>query len=245
MAGSISPVSTSDSRVSTSATGCDATPHLAAWLVSMTGGGDSLTFPVFVDATSGSDTSLGSYAIVACFPSLSSQGTQFVSATLQILGFTAPKAGGTFTWHSLLTPFASDGTTLNTSGNVEAQNTQVIQTNSLSLAHKLTNAVIHGKRIHRVTLSGTLTAAGKPVANAIVAIRHGSTKKTLIGLGSTKTNANGRWTKTVTLTSSQYFQAGTTIKTAATACTSAFGAPCLSATGGTTAVTTAIAHVTA
>src|SRR5579872_2067892 len=64
--GTIKAIGTTDPAVSWQNANCDTSNHLDAWMVTMSGGDDSWSFPIFVDQTTGSETQFGSYKLVAC-----------------------------------------------------------------------------------------------------------------------------------------------------------------------------------
>jgi len=116
MAGTVTAIAPSDPAVSWEAANCDPGSHLAAWLVKLQGGDDSWTFPIFVDQTTGTETQFGTTRLVACFKPLTMEphGNKFVTMTLALDHFTSPTTSGTFRWRGVFTPYASNGTTLNT-----------------------------------------------------------------------------------------------------------------------------------
>jgi hypothetical protein len=249
MSGGVAAVSPSDTRIAP-ANDCDSSAHLAVWLVTLSGGGDSFSFPIYVDQTSGSESQFGPYKLVACFLSpypvtapAAAEGNKFVSMTLDLSGFTAPTTAGSYLWRSLWMPFTDDAQTLNPPANVEAQSSQTIASASLSVSGKLsTKSSVPGKVRARLALTGTLLNDGKPVADVPVNIRHGATTTKLGSLGSVKTNAAGIWTKTVTLAAASYYQVGATIPSGPVTCQPSFGVPCLSATGGSLGLSSRIVH---
>jgi hypothetical protein len=245
MTGGIGAISPTDPSLAQANASCDAGPHLAAWMVTVTGSDDAFSYPVFVDQTAGAETQYGGYKLVACFlspaagiPVRSDQGNKFVTMALKVRGFTLPTKPGNYIWRSLWTPFAVNTANLNTAGNVEAQSTQSIATNALAISGKVSRLNIHGQLRTRVALTGTLLVGGKPAANVIVAIHHGTAKTKLVSLGSAMTNAAGIFKKTVTLVgSAEYYQAGATVPSTTGGCQPSFGVPCLSSTAGSTSLT--------
>jgi hypothetical protein len=248
MSGGVAAVSPSDNRISL-ANDCDSSTHLGVWLVTLSGGGDTFSFPIYVDQTSGSESQFGSYKLVACFLSpypvtapAAAEGNKFVSMTLDLSGFTGPTTAGSYLWRSLWMPFTDDAQTLDPAGNVEAQSSQTIGTASLSVTGRLSRPSVGKTGRARVTLTGTLLNDGKPVADVFVNVRHGPSTAKMASLGSAKTNAAGQWAKTVTLTTASYYQVGATIPSSPVTCQASFGVPCLSATGGSLALSSRIVH---
>ena len=78
---------------------------------------------------------------------------------------------------------------------------------------------------------------GQPVGPVQVAIRHGSTKTSLVSLGGVTTGADGGFLKTVTLVDKrQYYEASSNVPgkdLGSAGCTASFGStPCIDATSG-------------
>jgi hypothetical protein len=249
LTGKLTAIGATDPAVAYESANCDGgASHAAAWIARLEGGGNSWTFAVFVDPTTGAEAQFGPYKLVACFKSVAganadAYGNKFVSMSLAIDNLGAPTAAGTYVWRSLWTPFASDTNgSLNQAGSVEAQSSVKLPAGVLSL-----NGKKAGKAHIRVTLSGKLLVDAEPIGGATVAIRHGTKTTGLAAVGSVKTTAAGAFSKLLNLTRSQYFQVGTTIggnDLGATACAASFGAavPCVSATNGKVAVVSRLIH---
>lgn len=240
LSGGISAVSPSDPRIAASSN-CDPGTHTATWLVSVTSvGGDSFAFPIYVDATTGTETQFGATKLVFCFlpptqglPNRASDGNKFVSAQLKLNGFSHIGASGTTTWRSLWTPYTTGTATLNAAGAMEAQSTLTVLTPSdLVLTGKIVTSRINGNTRKQATVVASLSGEGTPIAGVIVLIKHGITPAKLVSLGKGSTSGKGTVTKTSLLAGGTYFQAGATLTGIAGACNPSFSVPCSNASGG-------------
>ena len=250
MVGKLTAIPVNDPAVSFEHANCDPVTHAGAWMARVQGGGDSWSFVVFVDATSGAEAQLGPYKLVACFKSVSGAnmdplGNKFTSVTLALDKLTAPRTPGSYRWRSLWTPFAAGETssTLNTAATVEAQSLVKISSSVLTIGGK---RATKGKQV-RITISGQLLVDAEPLGKAVLALRHGATRAKLGPLASVTTDAAGKFAKVVNLTGSQYFQAGATLggnDLGTAGCTASFGSaiPCVSATNGKVAVVSRLIH---
>jgi len=244
MPGTVKAIGTTDPAVAWANTNCDTNGHLGAWMVSVVGGDDNWTFPIFVDATTGTETQFGAYKLVACLGprevgGSNPNGNKFVSMSLQLGGFAMPTKPGDYKWRSLWTPFAgATGDALDQNATVEAQSTVKIATAVLTIkAQKLGTHVV---------LTGKLIVGGEAMNGVVVALKHGATKTKLVAMGSVKTNSAGIWALKTTQKKPSYFQAGSTLgkqDLGAGACTASFAFPCLDATVGGTGVVSALIHV--
>jgi hypothetical protein len=244
MPGAVKAVGATDPAVAAQTASCDNTTHLAAWMVSVIGGDDSWSFPIFVDQTTGNETTIGPYKLVVCFGprdvgSTNPYGNKFISMSLSLGGFAAPKTAGNYRWHGLWTPFAGQsGSTLDQAATVESQSVLQIATGGLTIAAKRA-----GKH---VVLSGKLVVGGTPLNGVKVHVVHGPARTALGGLGSASSNGSGVWALKTLVKKPSFFQAGATIgkrDLGPSACTSAFGVPCLDATAGATRVVSGLIRV--
>jgi hypothetical protein len=244
MSGTIKAIGTTDPAVAWQNTNCDTSGHLDAWMVTLAGGDDSWSFPIFVDQTTGTETQFGSYKLVACLgprelSTSNPESNKFISMSLRLGGFSMPTKPGDYKWRSLWTPFAGDtGDTLNQAAMVEAQSTDHVANGVLTIAaHKIGTHVV---------LSGTLVVGGEPMNGISVALEHGTTKTKLVSMGSVKTGSTGAWTTRATIKKPTYFQAGATLgkqDLGAAACTASFGVPCLDATVGGTGLVSRMLYI--
>jgi hypothetical protein len=258
LTGTVTAIATTDPSVSFENSSCDTNTHVAAWMVHLTGTVDPFSFPIFVDATTGPAAAFGPYELVACFrsPDLpqgstgrSTQGDVLDSMILTLNPFTFPTVAGSYRWRSLWTPFTVGAATMNTAGDVEAQSIVTAPTGVLTILGKKTTISDHGKTFVHLAISGKLLVNGNPLAGAIVAIRHGSTKAQSLALGSVTTSPLGTFLKKVLLTQTAYFELGTTIgeqDLGAAGCTASFGTAvaCVDATDGASRVVSGSMYVT-
>jgi len=248
LSGKVTAIPVNDPAVAYENANCDPVAHAGAWMARAQGGGNTWSFVIFVDATTGAETAFGQFKLVACFKSTSGAnmdplGNKFVSLSLALDRVTAPTAAGSYRWRSLFTPFTANTGTLNQAGSVEAQSLVKIASSALTLTGKRSP----GKTKVRVTLGGKLIVDGEALGGGIVAIRHGATAAKLSPLGSVKTSSSGAFSKVVNLKKSEYFQVGATVggqELGAAGCTASFGSavPCLSATNGRVAVVSRVVH---
>jgi hypothetical protein len=240
MQGDLSVANPGDQLVTKAAQGCDEGPHVAAWVVNIAGAaGGYWNFPVFVDRTTGSETELGQLKLVVCptapdvpsaHPKRSPNGERLISLNLNLTVLTNPAAAGDVRWRATATPFTPGAGTLNTAGRIEAQSL-------LALPQRLAfSARKHGGS---GTLTGRLTANGKPLAGVLVQIEVSKTRKRLTPFARVRTNANGTFTKSFRLAGARWFRANVTLgdrDLGKAACTQSFGAavPCVGAFSGGT-----------
>ncbi len=146
MIGGVSAIALTSTSIAYENTSCDGDQHLAAWMVQLKGAkGSTLSFPIFVDATSGASTSFGPYVLVACFrpadiaandPNRSAAGSVVDSFSLALSPFFRPTVDGDYRWRSVWTPFTAGTGTLNTAGAVEAQSIVTIPTGQVVIFGK-------------------------------------------------------------------------------------------------------------
>ena len=126
MIGGVSAISLTSTSIAYENTSCDGDQHLAAWMVQLKGAkGSTLSFPIFVDATSGASASFGPYVLVACFrpadiaatdPNRSAAGSVVDSFSLALSPFFRPTVDGDYRWRSVWTPFTAGTGTLEHGG---------------------------------------------------------------------------------------------------------------------------------
>lgn len=246
--GKVTAISPSDSTIAWEGANCDTSPHLAAWMVQVSGSKGSFGFPVYVDATSSTagTSSFGPYVLVACFrsadladndPNRSVKGAVIQSFSLALTPFSRPTTSGDFRWRSLWTPFIPGTATLNEAGNVEAQSVLVIPTGQIVIFGKKSTGKLKGNQVVRVQITGQVLVKSEPVGPLFVTIRHGTSKTSLVSLGGVKTRADGGYTKYALLTKkAQYFQAEANVPPkdlGAAGCQASFtSTPCIDATSG-------------
>jgi hypothetical protein len=253
MGAGLKPIAANDPSLSWATTNCDNTAHVGAWMVTAQSGADTWSFPIFVDATTGTETQYGANKLVACFGPRSPGGSnqysnKFMGLSLTLSGFSAPTAAGDYTWRSLWTPFAGDqsvtsgnqgGDTLNQAGSVEAQSTTRLASGQLTLAARHVGT--------HVVLSGKLVVGGEATSGVTVALAHGQNAHKLVSMGSTKTRSAGTFSiRTLFVKKATFFQAGATIAAqdlGSGGCKASFGLPCLDATTGGASYSSIVVHL--
>jgi len=252
LSGDVTSISPTDPSIAYENANCDTSTHMGALLVRFTGQqpqiSQTINVPIFIDATSGTETQFGAMKLVVCtrtpdltvgIPNRAAFGTKFDTFRVQLKGFKLPTKAGDYRWRSLWTPFATNSTTINTAGSAEAQSVVHAPVGVLTL---IANSS-HG----RLGLSGTLVVGTEP-ANAVrVAIKHGTSKTHLVAMGSVKTNGAGKYLKLATIKTSQWFQAGATVAgkdLGAGNCQPSFGTgvACTDATTGDLHIVSAYVH---
>jgi hypothetical protein len=156
----------------TNAEGCATGTHTAVWKATLSIGGDSVDLLMHVDATTGTETSLGAYKIVACpgpsdvpegTPGRWPDGAQLLELTFALKNIFTPPASGTRVWKAFTTPYSPGLGTENTAGTVETRSAVI--PGILTLA---TRVVSKQRRWLRV--SGALTQGTTAIAHASVNI---------------------------------------------------------------------------
>jgi hypothetical protein len=223
---------------------CDPGAHAATWVVNVTGTGHQWSIPLYVDKTTGTEAQLGATKLVICVPPPEAQsdlvralnGNRLLSLKLSLTRLTNPTAAGDARWRALQTPFAAaNAPALDTAGSVETQSL-------VSLPQRLT------LKAKGATLTGSLTAAGKPVGAALVRLDSGKTRKRLSLTLRVRTNTAGTFSTRVAAKGVRYFRASVTtgVKSlGASACTASFGAsvPCVGAWSGGSHLLTGLVRV--
>jgi hypothetical protein len=153
----------------TDAAPCFTGTHLAVWVLRLQVAGQSISLPVAVDPTTGTNAAFGAYQLVVCLgpadvplgtPNRSPNGAQLLEATFTVNNvFTVPTALST--WKALTTPYAPGTGTANVAGSVETR--AIVGSGTLSLTTRVTNKK---KRILRI--SGRLLQGTAPVIGAQV-----------------------------------------------------------------------------
>jgi hypothetical protein len=253
LSGDVIAISPTDPAIAYEAANCDSGPHMGAMLVRFTGQqpqiNQTINVPIFIDATSGSETQFGASKLVACMKSpdltvgtanRAQFGTKFDTFRVQLKGFKLPTKVGDYRWRSLWTPFMVNSATMNTAASAEAQSVIHAPVGILTLTAKPS----HG----RYALTGALLIGGEPSNAVRVALTHGTVKAKLVAMGSAKTNGAGTYLKLATIKTSAWFQAGATIvgkDLGPGNCQPSFGTgfTCTDATIGDTHILSAYVHV--
>ena len=246
----------SSSALQSSGTQCTGTPtHAAIWLLHVTVSGTTLDVPVYLDPTSGTETALGIAKLVLCLPNPYEQaapgtraafGVKIINAkmTLNAGVITPPTTAGTYLWRSTITPWTANGATPHAAGTIEAQS--IVTLPAVTTLKASVKSIKHkkGKKItytNSVTLTGTVTENGSPVAGATVNIFSGAKK-----VATVTTGASGTFSKKLGLGKKTSYKATVTVADRSASCISALPATqvpggCASATQpGWTATTNSV-----
>ena len=155
----------------TNAPGCATGTHMAVWILDLQVAGQRVQLPVHVDATSGTETGLGSHKLVVCLapddvpqgtPGRSPNGARLLDATFTVNNiFTVP--AGQSIWKAITTPYAAGTGAPNVAGTVETR--AVVASGAVTIASRVTN---RARRTVRFT--GRVSQAGAAVAAAQVSL---------------------------------------------------------------------------
>jgi hypothetical protein len=243
LSGSVVAIDPTDPTVSYEGANCDPNEHLAVWNARVGSGKTVFSFPIFVDATSGTAASFGPYVLVVCFraadlpkadPTRSAFGTVVDSLTLKLTPFTAPTSAGGYVWRSLWTPFAAATGTLDPTGDVEAQSNLQLMMAGITIDATKTMVTLHGSPLALVVVTGRVLVDGQPQAGVLVRLRSGSRPSNLAALGRVRTGSDGVFLQVAVLKSTRYFQASADLPVSddgAAGCAPSFdGVPCLDVT---------------
>ena len=213
---------------------CSPGPHLAVWDVHLTVFGQALDLYIFVSATSGAETALGTAKLDVCLPPVdvpvttpgrAPNGAKLLDATFTVNNqLTLPT--GSKRWTSMWIPYAAGTGLPDTAGTVEARS--VIGQGAVSIVGKVTS---RAKKLLRVT--GRVTQSGLPVAKVRVQLLINSKARfatTTKSDGSYVFNLHNNRKRATT----SFFQAAVVVAArdiTGTACTNpTTGAKCVSAT---------------
>jgi hypothetical protein len=165
--------------------------HAAVWRLQAYLGGHNIEVPIYVDGTGPDLAGIASYTLSACFPAPSENG----GLRLNRLGIglskgtlSSPLTQGQFIWRALVAPYGGDELT-NASGTTEVQTI-------VELPKVLTLASRFDAKRHVATLSGSLRAAGGARPDTLVRFMGANNPRFThaASLGSTRTDAHGRFT---------------------------------------------------
>jgi hypothetical protein len=165
--------------------------HQAVWLVTLENTSDLPPTPILIDATTGTDTSLGGYRMQFCLPP-SSSGTMKVHELDFLIGkLMNPATSGAYTWRAFVTPYKTgapdDASTFELRG-------------TIPMPMHLTLRGVYDRKHKRAILTGRLTAAGLSVTGAFLDLY-------------VKRGANYRYVATTRVKSAGKFRAVRRIKT--------------------------------
>jgi hypothetical protein len=243
LSGSVVAIDPTDPTASYEGANCDTNEHLAAWIARVGSGRTTFSFPIFVDATSGTAGSFGQYVLVLCFrsadlpqtdPARSAFGAVVDSLTLKLTPFTAPTVAGGYLWRSLWTPFATATGTLDPTANVEAQSNLQLLMAGITIDTTKTTMTLRGSPLELVVVSGRVLVDGQPQPNVLVRLRSGARPTNLAALARVRTGSDGVYLRVAVLSSTRYFQASADLPisdSGAGSCAPSFeSVPCLDVT---------------
>lgn len=165
-----------DNPATHAANQCAPGPHAAVWVLTLTASGQTLTVPVYVDPTTGTEAAIGAYKLTVCLPSPNipqSQGgatfgAKLILAQLNLQSgvITTPANRGEFRWHMLATPWPATAGPPNAAGTVSA-------IARADLPARINNLRVTSAR-GRVTVRGGVVEGSRGVASRRVTVRIGN-----------------------------------------------------------------------
>src|SRR5262249_7457296 len=114
--GTVAEADASGAATDPAAQACAPGPHAAEWTMSLSANGQSLTVPIYVDPTSGADTTNGAYELQTCLPSSDvpqDQGGAPLGAKVTFVGLditsvlTNPAAAAIPVWRAFFTSYVA------------------------------------------------------------------------------------------------------------------------------------------
>ena len=216
---------------------CSPGTHIAVWLLNLSVAGQTISLPVYVSATSGTEAGLGPAKLEVCLgpadvpmgtPGRSPNGAQLLEATFTVENTITPPSGPA-RWISFWTPYTAGSPVPNAAGTVEARS--IVGPGAVSL-----RATILNKKKKIVRLTGAVAQSGVAVGGAKVSLLINSRSRF-----SAKSNASGgfafRLQNTNRKVTTSFFQAVATaaardITTTGCANPTQPPIPCVSATAG-------------
>jgi hypothetical protein len=178
---------------------CSPGTHAGVWILNLSVSGQTLQVPVYVDATSGSETALGAYRLIICLPppdvpegtpGRAAFGAQLLDAKFTVNGiFKTPATAGVLRWETLFTPYNAGKGTPNAIGTFEARSL-------VQLPVVLGLGVTYNKKKATYVLKGKLTEGGTPDAGISVNVFRARSAATLPKVATAKTKTDGSWTFT-------------------------------------------------
>jgi hypothetical protein len=178
---------------------CAPGSHAAVWLATFMAAGQPMTIRFYVDPTTGGETSLGAFELIACFPSPyvpveqggAPGGLRFAAFYVGLVEksgsvFKTPSAG-TFTWRVFVTPYVTGSATLDVAATFEAR-TRVL------IPHVLTEHVRFLPKTKTMLVTGHLNALGKPRRKVALDVAAGPPKAHILAYwGTAHTRADGSY----------------------------------------------------
>ena len=166
--------------------------HQGVWLLRLTGGGQTMTIPAYVDETLAPEDAYSSSKIVICLaaPTQAALGAKLIRLSMQLRGvYSNPVVRGTFTWRAVLTPYLTNAGPVNEAGTVETRSV-------VRLPGQLSMRALVNQRTGHVTVRGSLTAAGAAIPNQLVRVLRGTTPRGVRTYKVVRTNARGNYSTT-------------------------------------------------
>ena len=240
-----------DPAIVAASNACDPVAHAAILVLNLSAAGQTLNVPLFVDASSGGETSFSAFKLIVCLPppdvpagtpGRATFGAKLLDADFSISALVAPAAAGEHRWRSVWTPYVPTQGTPNAAGTVEVQAllrqpTQLLVAGQTKLVKK--KVKVKGKTVTRkstrVAIVAALTEAGKGVGGIKVTFLESLTPSgNFRAVAAFKTESDGFVGIVGTLTRTAYFKVTATLvdrELGATGCTATFSpVPCTSAT---------------
>jgi hypothetical protein len=149
---------------------CSPGTHATVWLLSSHVLGQTVNVPILVDPTPPEEAALGATRLQVCLSPAQfagPAGSKLLDVALLFdSAVTGPSGRGLFTWRSLVTNVAADGTTLDTGSTYELR--AVMQ-----LPAQLTLKGRYDAKTKEAVLTGRYLLQGKPQARADVIVQYG------------------------------------------------------------------------
>ena len=195
-----------------------ATTAAASFLLTVSGGGVTLSVPMAAYKITGARTKYSSYELTQCLPppgvpkgtpGRAPEGGRFVSETLTLPGLAGPKNATSY-WNSGWTPFTAGTATLDDAGSVAAQAVTGAPHFVLHAKTTVKTSKQNGKTVKKTyaTLSGRVTRGKLGSVKVQVNVYYGSKPGQLVSTRWQTTDATGRFSyQTQVSPPYQYFQA--------------------------------------
>lgn len=190
---------------------CAVGQHRAVWMLALSGGGQELRIPMYVDPARGAAPSFAAYQIQFCLPPPDvppgTPGRAPQGAQVEVLFFSVnsvfrnPLTPGQYVFSGVFTPFVTGTALANTAGAVESRSVHRLPGRLSLSATRVTRAkTVDGRNVktYFARLSGALTEDRKGVSGNVVR---------LVGAGTVTTRAGGKFTKLVPIKRTTYFTA--------------------------------------
>jgi len=170
---------------------CAPGPHAAVWTMHLEFlRADTAVVPIYIDPTSGDETTLGAYKLQTCLPLShlaspggSPLGSRMLNLGLELTRVVNPASAAVYVWRA----FVSNP---DTSGNPDLSTTYELRSD-MPLPAKLTLSGKLDRRHHRALLSGRLTTQVSTVSTIGVTLYRRGRDGFWTSVTSTQTSANG------------------------------------------------------